>query len=1248
MSKTASFTDWLTGGGEMGERIRALDWSKTAIGPAETWSPALRMMVRFLLANRFPWLLWWGPQYVSIYNDPYRPILGTKHPWALGQPLSECWKEIWHVLQPLVDTPFKGGPATWNDDILLEINRHGFVEETHFTIAYSPVPDETAPSGIGGVLATVHETTEKVVGERRVSALRDLGAAAIETKTAEEACVTAAATLAKHAKDIPFALLYLITSEGQQARLAGAAGVDQGSRFCPTVIELGMDADQQQPWPLGTAANTRTLQVIEDLAGRFGAEVPPGPWSDPPRQALVLPIRTSVTHQVAGFLVVGISARLKLDEAYRGFYELLASQIATAIANARAYEEERKRAEALAEIDRAKTAFFSNVSHEFRTPLTLMLGPLEDTLAQSKDLPAVDRERLETAQRNSVRLLKLVNTLLDFSRIEAGRIEASYEAVDLATLTAELTSIFRSAVERAGMRLVIDCQPLAEKVYVDCEMWEKIVLNLISNAFKFTFEGEIGVSLRQRGSSVELTVRDTGTGIPSHEIPRLFERFHRVKDARGRSYEGSGIGLALVQELVKLHGGNVQIESEVDHGSRFTVSIPLGKAHLPADRIEAGRTLASTGLQREAYVEEVSRWLPDEPTPEASAEPYRILQDSSLPSRAQVATGETKRILLADDNADMRGYVRRLLTLSGYDVEAVGDGLAALRAAQARKPDLVLTDVMMPEMDGFDLLHQLRADPKLGHVPVIFLSARAGEEARIEGMHAGADDYLIKPFSARELLARVEAHLKMAQYRRDATQTLRHSTAQFETLLNKAPLGVYLVDASLRIREVNPTALPVFGDIPGGVVGRDLDEIIHILWEKNYADEVVRLFKRTLATGEPYITKQHTEIRADRGVTEHYEWRLDRIRLPDGSHGVVCYFRDISEQVHAANTQQLLLNELNHRIKNTLANVQAIAQQTLRRTSDPADFANRFSGRVQALARAHSMLTEATWQSADLRELIRDQLLRGSVDDKRLTAQGPVVRLNPQTTLHVAMMPHELGTNSTKYGSLSSPAGWVAVTWSCNNGTLNLEWVERGGPPVTAPSPRGFGTTLIEQSANSEGGSAQMVSEALGITWKIALPLQPSAEATSATEPEPRHNVVEPRDAIDAAKRTRLLAGKRLLVVEDEPLIGLDLVNTLEKAGANVPPPVGTEKDALARIEREKFDAVLLDGNLRGRGVDAIAALLTRRNIPFIFVTGYGQEGLPEAFRHVICLSKPFSGNQLLEAIAKLELGTANVLRLKR
>jgi GAF domain-containing protein len=415
------FTDWLAGGGEMGERIRTFDWSETPIGPLDGWPPALRMMVRFLLANRFPWLLWWGPQYVSIYNDAYRPILGIKHPWALGQPLSECWKEIWHILQPLVDTPFKGGPATWNDDILLEIDRHGFREETHFTIAYSPVPDETTSTGIGGVLATVHEITDKIIGERRLTALRDLAAATSEATTAEEACLMAARTLAEHPRDVPFALLYLNTPDGKETWLAGCAGVDKSVHFCPAIIELNANTADHQLWPLANSS----IHVIENMVDRFGPHLPRGPWSDPPRQAMILPIRTGIAQPVAGSLVVGISARLKLDKAYRGFYELLANQISIAIGKARAYEEERKRAEALAELDRAKTAFFSNVSHEFRTPLTLMLGPLEDTLATSGGLAAADQERLETAHRNSLRLLKLVNTLLDFSRIEAGRIEAS-------------------------------------------------------------------------------------------------------------------------------------------------------------------------------------------------------------------------------------------------------------------------------------------------------------------------------------------------------------------------------------------------------------------------------------------------------------------------------------------------------------------------------------------------------------------------------------------------------------------------------------------------------------------------------------------------------------------------------------------------------------------------------------------------------------------------------------------------------
>jgi signal transduction histidine kinase len=289
-----------------------------------------------------------------------------------------------------------------------------------------------------------------------------------------------------------------------------------------------------------------------------------------------------------GVIAVGVSPRRELDQEYKGFFELIARRVAAAIAEARAYEAESRRAQALAEIDRAKTAFFSNVSHEFRTPLTLMLGPLEELkgeLARSTaSLSAAHYQQIDFAHRNGLRLLKLVNTLLDFSRIEAGRVQAVYEPTDLAGITAELASVFRSAIEKAGLRLMVDCPDLSEHAYVDREMWEKIVLNLVSNAFKFTFEGEIEVKLRQADDHVELTVRDTGTGIPAHELPKLFERFHRVAGAHGRTHEGSGIGLALVQELVKLHGGSVSVDSQYRKGAPSGWWSPLATITCPPGR----------------------------------------------------------------------------------------------------------------------------------------------------------------------------------------------------------------------------------------------------------------------------------------------------------------------------------------------------------------------------------------------------------------------------------------------------------------------------------------------------------------------------------------------------------------------------------------------------------------------------------------------------------------------------------------
>ena len=497
-----------------------------------------------------------------------------------------------------------------------------------------------------------------------------------------------------------------------------------------------------------------------------------------------------MAHHFSGLLVAGLSSRLKLDESYRDFLDLLSSQIATAIATAQAYEEERKRAEALAEIDRAKTAFFSNVSHEFRTPLTLMLGPLESLLAADAALAPEYRDEVATAHRNSLRLLKLVNSLLDFSRIEAGRVKASFAPTDLPSLTADLASNFRSAMDAAGLELVVDCRPLPQPVYIDRDMWEKIVLNLLSNAFKFTFEGRVTVRLECDGDRALLTVSDTGTGIPEAELPRIFERFHRVEGARGRTDEGTGIGLALIQELVKLHGGAVQVSSRVGKGSVFEVSIPFGRAHLPKEQVVAAVAAAAgaTAVRSDAYTSEALTWVARD----------RLLHATEDVPDLKREAGPRPRILLADDNADMRDHVARILG-DRYDLVAVADGAAALAEAARLRPDLVLSDVMMPKLDGFGLLQALRADPQMVNVPFIMLSARAGEEARSEGMESGADDYLVKPFSARELLARMSAHLKLAVYRKEANE-------QSARLLESITDAFIALDPAWRFTYVNAEA----------------------------------------------------------------------------------------------------------------------------------------------------------------------------------------------------------------------------------------------------------------------------------------------------------------------------------------------------------------------------------------------------------------------------------------------------------
>ncbi|MFP2913256.1 ATP-binding protein, partial [Pyxidicoccus sp. 3LFB2] len=501
-------------------------------------------------------------------------------------------------------------------------------------------------------------------------------------------------------------------------------------------------------WPFARALRTRQLEVVTDVLSRFGP-LPGGTCPEPAHSAVVLPLVKAGTDQAHGFLVAGVSPRRALDERYRAFFELVGEHVTAAIANATGYEDEHRRASALAELDRAKTAFFSNISHEFRTPLTLLLGPVED--AQRDATKPLTGERLDMVWRNVLRLHKMVNGLLDFSRLEAGSAQASFVPTDLSAFTASLAHAFQPAAEHAGLRLKVDCPPLPSLVLVDPELWEKVVFNLLSNAVKYTHQGEIEVSLRWEDGQAVLAVKDTGVGIPPDALPRLFERFYRVRDSRGRSHEGTGIGLSLVRELVRLHGGTVSAASRPGEGSTFTVRLPTGQA---SGDHPGPVVLLPVASEAAPFVEEARHWS------RPSGATSRALAEGPEGERAALPGA---RILLADDNADLRRYVSSVLREDAYQVEAVGDGSVALERARDWRPDLILSDVMMPGLDGFALVRELRADTRTRTLPIILLSARVGEDSTVQGLEAGADDYLVKPFSARELRARVRSALELAR-----------------------------------------------------------------------------------------------------------------------------------------------------------------------------------------------------------------------------------------------------------------------------------------------------------------------------------------------------------------------------------------------------------------------------------------------------------------------------------------------------
>jgi len=722
---------------EIGRDLAAVDWATTPLGPPGTWPQSLQTAVDILLSSRFPMWMAWGPQLTFFCNAAYRrDTLGRKYPWALGRAASEVWAEIWDDIGPRIHTVLATGKATWDEALLLFLERSGYPEETYHTFSYSPLRDDAG--AVVGMLCVVSEDTDRVIGERRMATLRDLGSDLSVVRTERETLEFAGRQLDLNPWDLPFTLTYLFEDDGETARLAGSSGIPAGHPAAPAVLAAG---DPDPVWPV--AALRREEPTLVHLGSARYAGLPGGAWSEPVAEALMTPLARQGADPY-GFLVAGLNRYRPLDGDYRGFTRLVAGHLAAGIANARSYQLQQRRAEELAELDLAKTTFFANISHKFRTPLTLIMGPVQELQRLLAEADPQAREELEVISRNALRLGRLVNTLLDFSRIEAGRMQASYEPTDIAQATVELASVFRSAI-----------------------------------------------------------------GVPEHEIPRLFERFHRIENTRSRSNEGSGIGLALVRELVQLHGGSIAAFSTESVGTTFTIRLPFGHAHLSADALVPAGHAATVSASADPFVQEALRWLPgtvpdsgDDVSPPPADE--RITPSSDVVSPAQAGYTQPARVLVADDNADMREYLARLLRTAGHQVTTVTDGQAALAAINAQAPDLVITDVMMPRMSGLDLVAALRADARTAAVPVLLLSARAGQEAAVEGLRAGADDYLVKPFTAVELLARFRSNLEMARFRNRESQFRR-------TLIDSLQEGFFVTDQAGTILEANHAFLNLVG-----------------------------------------------------------------------------------------------------------------------------------------------------------------------------------------------------------------------------------------------------------------------------------------------------------------------------------------------------------------------------------------------------------------------------------------------------
>ncbi|KAI8586681.1 hypothetical protein BDZ88DRAFT_399585 [Geranomyces variabilis] len=913
----------LRDGGEMGNRIREFDWASTSLGPRQHWTSCLKLAVNTILTSPFKAGLFWGPERLMIYNDGYAQILGPSHPAALGKGGAIVWADrIWDEIQSPIQQAFDG-LSVHHTARPFFFQRPTYIMEAFYLYTLAPVINEHGV--IEGCLVICIDETTRILHERREMCLRELGSRRGEALTVEETCIAAADVFEKAKLDIPFSLVYLREScDSKTCSLVATSGIPAGH----PILEKSHCRSSTSPscWALDSVLQTGEVLELLDLDSYC---LPGGAWPENSVDAVIVPLY-GASQRTIGAVVLGISPRRKLDDAYRSFHTLIERQFSSNLSIAQNHAAERVRLHEMEQLDKAKTSFFSSISHELRTPLTLILGPIQQLLVDSTVSASV-KDDLVVINRNARRLLKLVTALLDFSRVEAGRMQAVYRPTDLGPMVKDLCAMFRSAIERAGLEYKVEIDTVPDTVYVDAEMIEKIMYNLLSNALKCTIKGSVFVKFGKRGDAVFISVQDTGTGIPDSEVDRVFERFHRVEGGYKRSSEGSGIGLALTQELVKIHGGTISVKSTLGQGSCFTVTLPLGKKHLAADRLDETRpNLRSSSSIDAQFLEEANGWSPDNGAAAESAHTKEGGAAKAEPTPTPIpitwtltgAGGDAAPkpyVLVVDDNRDMATYVKSLLA-PHWTVKIARDGQEALEICERRAPGIVVSDVMMERVDGFELVRRLRANSKLSLTPVILLSARAGEESRAEGLERGADDYLSKPFSGRELVARVRIHLELGRLRGE----LLHLGKISPVGVFRANLEGKVVYRSERLQEITGQT-----DLSKHTVHPDDYDRVTEVWKKSLAEhaggKVDVRYLRPDGTIAWCLAQWQPETDAEGAVVGYLG------ALTDISERVELQNKQLEEAEENRKSQAAFIDMISHEFRNPLGGV--LGNVDLMRTS---------------------------------------------------------------------------------------------------------------------------------------------------------------------------------------------------------------------------------------------------------------------------------------------------------------------------